>query len=509
MMRHFICHFFIALILLHVAASQIFAATDEGRARKIQLWEQTSAAAATPAALPYRFIGNIRNTVPNATGVITLPPGALWLPNPVTIVTPSQLIGAHYQYEQSFPDLASLMMNFPDGAYRFGVTRTYGSTVTSFNAPVWFSATKSIPSTAPVVQNTSWLNGALILHPSDARLFYAKHDGADFGWEMTHANGSAGGSGNAGGMEDYKGILHFNRTYAVELRNVIYDEAIIVLDPNAGENSSHYSSTYTTSMESVVRLTLKTPAAPAGLVVHSATYTAGTQTWDVTTFIRSEINDGTNIVWRMEEGDLTNDEWPRIDGVLLVAYSNAEGSFSVQVPYSPDTGGNALVIPALNSESVPAKPSPSAALAAGIFTFRWPSVPGKSYQVQTSSNMVNWEDLGPPVKASTTTTGIIDTVNNSTTRFYQALPLLDPLTILIANFGAIGIYRDVRSDLTAAIRDGVISFFFVSDLNVDGDPLPFEPKTLYVRYQTPSGIYEVTLDEHDLLSIPNPNHTKL
>lgn len=355
------------LIASFAFAWNAYAGGDEGRLRKVILWEQSEAGTATLASDPYRFIANIRNSIPNHTGSVSLPDAATWSPTPITIVDPSQLIGAHFQYEASFSTLADLNTAFPNGEYVFDVTRTYSSATTEFSAPVSFTGTKSIPSGAPVIQNTTWNSGTLIIQPAAAQIHYTPAAGVGFSWELVGGGGSGGGSGSgAPGDLDLTGMLRFGQSYVGEFRYYVTDDATTIVDPNAPSGAYQESSTYSTIMESAVRFELATPEAAADFQLLSATYISDGNSWDVLSLLESKYEpwNPDSLIWRMDEWELTSNNPTWQDGILQIAYTNADGEFSGEVPYYHDTWNNYLILP--NPLHMVPEPSISALLMGAI-----------------------------------------------------------------------------------------------------------------------------------------------
>jgi PKD repeat protein len=79
----------------------------------------------------------------------------------------------------------------------------------------------------------------------------------------------------------------------------------------------------------------------------------------------------------------------------------------------------------LTVTSPPAPMFQSVTQGNGTITFVWSTVPGQSYQVQSSTNLAqgNWVNLGPSIVASNATAAASDSLTN-TQEFYQVLLLL-------------------------------------------------------------------------------------
>jgi len=74
------------------------------------------------------------------------------------------------------------------------------------------------------------------------------------------------------------------------------------------------------------------------------------------------------------------------------------------------------------------------------------------------------------------------------------------LTLIMANYGANGVIRDVRELLEARIANGVLEVP-VLNANLGGDPLPNIAKTLYVRYEVDGVVHENTTAEFATMRI--------
>ncbi|HEY5895666.1 MAG TPA: PEP-CTERM sorting domain-containing protein [Chthoniobacterales bacterium] len=342
---------FVKALLLSVSLCSIltaFAGGDEGAVIKSLIYEQSTVSAATLIDDPYRFSGTIRNSVPNQTGIISLPGASPWPTNPIAIVTPSQLVGAHYVYEVGFSSLFDLNSAFPNGNYTFDVTRSYGTTITAFSAPVKLTGANSIPSSAPVITNTTWTSGTLILQPSAAQIFYTSASGVGFSWGLVGGGGSGGGAGSqAPGTLNLTGLLRFGQSFSVELRFYVVDDHVTIIDPNAPANAYQKESTYSTILQTVVRFNLQTTIAPANFEILSAAYAANGKTWDVSELLESKIRfwEPDSLIWRMDGWELSNGQAGFSNGVLQISYRNDDGEFSGSVPYLANSWDNYLVLP--------------------------------------------------------------------------------------------------------------------------------------------------------------------
>lgn len=337
-------HHLRALVLLPVVvlAVSAFGATDEGRLYKAVVYMQNTSGVATLNADPYTFIADIRNTFPGASGTITAPAPSTYTPNPF-MVQPGNLVGAHYLYSSSYATEDALNTAFANGTYSFNVVRNYGvSGTTTYSAPVAFSGSKAIPTTAPVITNTTWNAGTLLIQPAQATITYTTTSGVGFAYELVGSNGSGGGSGTATGSLDLIGRVGFGKTYTGEMRLTVTDQSIVVNDPLASHDQN---STYSTLTASIVQFTLTTPAAAGGFGITSAVYTANGTDYDVLSLLNSKISEN-NVIYRMDGNELTNNQAGFSSGVLHISYFNNTGTFAGDVAYNPSNfSGNYLVMP--------------------------------------------------------------------------------------------------------------------------------------------------------------------
>lgn len=231
------------------------AVPDEGRLYHALVYQQ-SGPTAQLAPLPYQFIADIRNTFPDSLGVVSLPASASWATNPVKVVDPAHLVGAHYLYTQGFDSLDALLANFPNGYYIFKITRAQsGAAAKSFDVPVAASSSVTIPETAPAIIGGNWNSGALVLSPSSAVIQYAIMPGVSMSWEVVdRAGDSAGGWGSlTDGMLNLTGLLTPGHTYDGQLRFIRLDNSMTVADPLASQ-----SCVYSTLAASIVQFTITT-----------------------------------------------------------------------------------------------------------------------------------------------------------------------------------------------------------------------------------------------------------
>lgn len=82
------------------------------------------------------------------------------------------------------------------------------------------------------------------------------------------------------------------------------------------------------------------------------------------------------------------------------------------------------------------------------------------------------------------------------------------LTILVANYGAQGVFADVRELLQQSIIDNTLNID-VNNFTMGGDPIGGVFKQLFVQYSTNVGSFEVTVPELGILRIPTANHNPI
>lgn len=320
------------------------AGSDEGTVIKKRVYTQTTSTGVSTGAAPFHFAATIRDSMSDHTGTVLAPPASTWIPNPFTVVDPAQLFGAHFAFDQGFADQSSMDLAFPEGEYKFNVSRTYTAATTQFSQAVQFTG-GAIPFQYPQITNSDWHDGALWVNPSDARISYTTASGVGFSWGIVAGGGSAGGSGSgAPGLLDLTGILAFGQTYTAEFRFGRTESAYAVTDNNAGVNDYQRNSTYSAVKLSVVQFMLKTPTAPSGFSVLEATYTSAGISWDAKSVLESEIRNN-SIIYRMDEWRLTNRAPTGQDGSLYVKYENADGVFESTIPYVRNSWNNYLILP--------------------------------------------------------------------------------------------------------------------------------------------------------------------
>ena len=234
---------------------------DAGRLYHALVYQQTSAEPPKLVPNPYQFIADLRRIFPKDTGTVSLPAGATWTTNPITVTAPANLSGAHFLYTEGFGTLAELLANFPNGDYTFNLARTYPSGSTgSYTAPVAFTDSIKIPAIVPAITNSTWKSGALVLSASSALIHYTHKSHDTFTWELVGRNVSAGTSeGTATGTLDLTGFLQPGQTYQAQLRFVNPDSSVTAADPDAPAGESNYAYTYSTLAATIVNFTITTP----------------------------------------------------------------------------------------------------------------------------------------------------------------------------------------------------------------------------------------------------------
>lgn len=141
---------------------------------------------------------------------------------------------------------------------------------------------------------------------------------------------------------------------------------------------------------------------------------------------------------------------------------------------------------------------------------KWMSQTGKTYQVQRSTALQAWENIGSPNQGTGQDIAVFDAASGSA-QFYRVLitdGVASNLTILEARYGGAGTFADVRQYVEASIQSNTVNMQ-VGNHTLGGDPIPGVYKSLYIKYQNQSGTYEATIWEGNTLRIPDPAHTKL
>jgi hypothetical protein len=142
---------------------------------------------------------------------------------------------------------------------------------------------------------------------------------------------------------------------------------------------------------------------------------------------------------------------------------------------------------------------------------KWTGQTGKTYQVQRSTDLQTWTNFGASVAGTESVQTVFDELTGQR-QFYRVVTSASPpasgLTILEALYGAGTTFSDVKSYVTAAISNGTVTMT-VGNHTLGGDPAAGQVKSLFVRYQTSTGIYEITVSEMRTLQLPNPNATQV
>jgi beta-lactamase regulating signal transducer with metallopeptidase domain len=233
---------------------------DVGRLYHAMVYTQTSAE--PPKEMTWQFIADMsNNSFPVTGGTVSLPQGSAWATNSVAVVQPGLLVGAHYLYVQRFKAEAELMAQFPNGQYTFNIRAT-GAPL--YKVPVSFTGTVPYPLQAPVITNTTWDAGVLVLDPTSAVINYTNYPGATLTWEIVipgdHYIMSAGGGGTALGSLDLTGLLNYGQTYVAQLRFINRDKSSTASDPNWPKDYG-----YSTMMARIVEFIIKTPSGHTSL----------------------------------------------------------------------------------------------------------------------------------------------------------------------------------------------------------------------------------------------------
>jgi len=232
---------------------------DVGRLYHAIVYTQTSRDAPKQGPTSYQFIADIRNNVfPVTSSSLSLPVGSAWATNPVAVAKPDLLVGAHYLFVQGFQSEAEMLTNFPNGLYTFNIQ--WGAQgATAYTATVLLTGSVPYPPIAPIITNTTWASGSLVLDPSSAVINFTNYPGATLTWEIVIPGKtylmSAGGGGTSTGSLNLTGILTPGQTYKAQLRFINRDNSSTVSVPTSPKDYS-----YSTMMAQIVEFDIKTPA---------------------------------------------------------------------------------------------------------------------------------------------------------------------------------------------------------------------------------------------------------
>ena len=232
---------------------------DVGRLYHAVVYAQTGPEAPQLGPTSYQFIADMsNNTFPVTRGSVSLPAGSAWPVNPVTLVDPKLLVGAHYLYVQGFPSEAALLAKFPYGTYAFNIQPGPNGPA-AHTAPVQSSGTVPYPPIAPVITNKTWDSGSLVLDPTSAEITFTNYPGATLTWEIVIPGPtyimSAGGGGTSGGSLNLTGLLNYGQAYDAQLRFINRDKSATVDDPGSAKAYG-----YSTMMAKIVEFRIKTPS---------------------------------------------------------------------------------------------------------------------------------------------------------------------------------------------------------------------------------------------------------
>ena len=231
---------------------------DVGRLYHAIVYAQTSVEAPKLGPDSYQLIADMSNTqFPVTSSLVSLPAGSAWATNPVAVAKPDSLRGAHYLFAQGFKSEGELMSNFPNGLYAFNV-QSGGSGAAAYKAPVLFTGSVPYPPIAPVITNTTWDSGSLVLDPASAVINFTTYPGATLTWEIFIPGPryimSAGGGGTSLGALNLTGMLSYGQTYEAQLRFINRDKSLTVSDPNLPKDYG-----YSTMVAQIVEFKIRTP----------------------------------------------------------------------------------------------------------------------------------------------------------------------------------------------------------------------------------------------------------
>lgn len=140
---------------------------------------------------------------------------------------------------------------------------------------------------------------------------------------------------------------------------------------------------------------------------------------------------------------------------------------------------------------------PEVALVDAKPMINWPSFTGNTYQLQKSTDLAGWQNVGSVLTGTGYPLRYKATTAVSTPTFYRLLITMPPpntLFILTAKYGANSTFADVKSFVESKVVNSAINMQ-VTNSNLGGDPLPGVTKYLTVEYQDPSGTHSKTVRE--------------
>jgi hypothetical protein len=157
----------------------------------------------------------------------------------------------------------------------------------------------------------------------------------------------------------------------------------------------------------------------------------------------------------------------------------------------------------------PPEEVPSVTISSAI-QLAWMSQLSKTYQVQKSTTLQGWQNVGGVIQGTGQEMRFFDSIAGDKQFFRVVVTdgVATNLTIIQALYGGEGVFEDVRVSIEENIQNDEV-VMDVGNHTLGGDPAPGVYKSLFVRYQNASGTYEATLWEGDTLRIPDASHTKI
>lgn len=250
----------LAAIVFSTFAVSAGATWNEGDVAKLQNFNQTDDTLPTADGIsPFSFSAYIRNTVSNQTGTVALPPNAGYSPNPITVVSPGLLVGAHYCYAVPYFSLNQLDTAFPNGAYTFNISRTYSSGATTiFAQEVSLTSAAGMPTQVPRIIG-NWSGGKLLVTAGNTAFAWegwaspgSPQSRIEFGLHSTSGAGGANMSPNSTSLT-WQG-LKANTTYQASLAFLNIEDNQTFIDPNAADPSLGFRAYYATRTSFTVQV---------------------------------------------------------------------------------------------------------------------------------------------------------------------------------------------------------------------------------------------------------------